>query len=72
MPLGIKSDYSLVGDGLGATLATVSVLGQIAFLAEGSSLDVHELGSDQLAFASAANEMVFVPVGTHGLNAFLC
>lgn len=71
MPFSIQSHYGLIGDGFGASFAAVSVLGQVTFLAEGGSFDVHELGSDQLSLASAANEVIFVPVDSHSLDAFL-
>jgi len=46
MPFGIQGYDSLVSNGLGTAFATVRVLGQVAFLAEGSALDIHKLGAD--------------------------
>lgn len=40
-------------------------------MTEGGPFHVHELRADQLGLATAANEMVFVPVGSHGLDAFV-
>lgn len=71
VPFGVESYDGFVGNGFSASLAPVGVLGDIAFLAVGQSADVHELGADQFTFAVSAEEVVFVPVDTHGLHAFL-
>lgn len=71
VPFAVQRDDGFVGDGFAAALATVGVFGQVAFLTVWGACEFHELCTDQLAFAVGADEVVFVPVSPHGLDAFL-